>query len=145
MRPLLFALTLFVATSLPGCAPPSPPGAPAAGGPLLSSLQVTQTDQSVTFDLQVTNVSEAPVDLVFPTGQSAEFVVERADGSAVWRWSADQMFTQAIRTVTLAPDESWGTRGQWAPPGTLEGEYIARGWLTARDLRVEQATRFRLP
>ncbi len=46
----------------------------------------------------------APVRLTFNTGQVFDLVLSR-DGQAVWRWSANKLFTQAIQEKNLAPQE----------------------------------------
>jgi hypothetical protein len=134
---------------LAGCArPPSPaagtlapPAAQAAG--LVSSLRV-QTGDTVAFTLQVTNPSAAPLSFAFPSGQSYDFAV-RAAGGEVWRWSADRGFTQAVRTLTLAPGETWTFGERWTPPAGTRGEFTAVARLTSSDRPVERTATFRLP
>jgi hypothetical protein len=111
---------------------------------LLPSVQITTFGDSVRFDLQVTNTTAEPVELEFRSGQEFDFVVER-DGQELWRWSADQMFTQAIRRRTLPPGETLTFTAAWTPAPQLRGEYVVRGVLTAAEHRVEQQARFRLP
>jgi len=50
------------------------------------------------------NTSTAPARLTFNTGQIFDLVLSHK-GQAVWRWSADKFFTQAIQEKTLAPQE----------------------------------------
>lgn len=114
------------------------------GRPLLASLQTTTFGDSVQFMLQVTNTGTAPVELNFSSGQSFDFVVRDGERE-VWRWSADQMFTQALRTESLAPGETRTFQAMWRPGQALRGEFTAVGMLTASDHPVEQSTRFRLP
>ncbi|MFO8114268.1 MAG: BsuPI-related putative proteinase inhibitor [Halorubrum sp.] len=59
-----------------------------------------------------------------------------ADGDApdtdpVWRHGAGQLFTQALGSETLEPDESSTYEGTWRDPPA--GEYLVVGWLTADD------------
>lgn len=112
--------------------------------PLVSSLQVESDADSLHFLLQVTNASAAPVQLTFRSGQSFDFVVLQ-DGRELWRWSADRMFTQAIRNVTLAPGETRTYDASWSPPSGTSGDLIVQGVLTAQEHRVEQQTEIRLP
>ncbi|HEX8903853.1 MAG TPA: BsuPI-related putative proteinase inhibitor, partial [Longimicrobiaceae bacterium] len=109
MRPVLAlaALALLSACVRPAAAPaPSPaPGDGAAGetsGPLASSLQIQATADGVAFSLAVTNSTQRPVTLEFRSGQTYDFGVSDG-GREVWRWSADRMFTQALRSETLGP------------------------------------------
>lgn len=120
-----------------GRASSPPPG-------LVPSLQVQTTGKTVQFTFQVTNTSNAPIPLEFSSGQSFDFVVLQG-GREVWRWSADQMFTQALRSEMLAPGATRTFAATWNPPTDLRGELTATGVLTATNRRVEQRSLFRLP
>ena len=112
---------------------------------LLPSVQVTTANDSVEMVLQVTNTTESPVELTFTSGQSYDFVVYDGAGTEVWRWSSEQMFTQALREERVAPGETLTYSAIWAPaPGTA-GEFEVVGILTARDREVSQRTEFRIP
>jgi len=145
-------LALAVAGVLAGCQPthqapmptPSPTGAPAADGPLASTLQVAARGDSVHLSFQVTNAGTSPVALTFPSGQYADFTV--SDGTReLWRWGADMMFTQAVRNVSLAPGETRAYEAVWARPSGIQGQLTARAWLTAQQVRAERSARFTLP
>jgi hypothetical protein len=127
------------------CAPQPSPEA-AAGAPLLSSLQATTFGRdSVHFTLQVTNTTERPIELTYPSGQSFDFVVTPAGREGeLWRWSSEMMFTQALRMETLGPGETRTHAVRWSPPADARGEFEVRAWLTAGDVRAERAARFRL-
>lgn len=145
MLRLLFPLSLVLAlTGIAACAATVPASGGDSSGPLVSSLQVETGPDSVRFVLQVTNAGPAPVTLEFPNGQSFDFVVTQ-DGREVWRWSADMMFTQALRSETLAPGETRTFDAMWSPPAGTSGDFVARGFLTAREHRAEQQMSFRLP
>ncbi|HEU4885621.1 MAG TPA: BsuPI-related putative proteinase inhibitor [Longimicrobium sp.] len=142
--PLLLAAGLLAAA----CTPPPPPDGmlpTVESDALVSSLRV-ETGDTVRFTLQVTNPSAAPVSFTFPSGQSYDFAVRPAGGGAVaWRWSEQMSFTQAVRTVTLAPGETWTFGERWTrPPGT-RGEFTAVARLTSSDRPVERTATFRLP
>jgi hypothetical protein len=82
----------------------------------------------------------------FADGQTYDFFVRPAGaGGRVWRWSADMGFTQAVRTLTLAPGETWTFSERWTPPPGTRGEFAAIARLTSSDHAVERATTFRLP
>lgn len=144
LRTLVYLLLALGAAGGGACAPNG--AMPEADGtsPLVSTLQVKTLPDSVHFVLQVTNTAEDTVTLTFPSGQSFDFVV-LDEGREVWRWSADRMFTQAIRTEALAPGETRSYEAAWTPPAGLSGELVARARLTAREHRAEQQARFRLP
>jgi hypothetical protein len=116
-----------------------------------AALTAADGDEGVDLALTVTNESDGPVTLRFRTGQRADFAAyEGADVDAldadggdphrdgivpeadpVWRHGAGQLFTQALGSETLAPDESATYAGAWRDPPT--GEYLVVGWLTADD------------
>ena len=148
VRPRIAAM-LLVCSAVGACTPvPGPAAAPPHApyrGPLASSLQVEPMGDSARLVLQVTNASEAAVPLQFASGQSYDFAV--LDGAReVWRWSADRMFTQALRNETLAAGETRRYAEIWHPAAALHGrDLTARAWLTASDQPLEQSAQFRLP
>lgn len=52
--------------------------------------------------LDMTNLTDEPLDLTFPSGQKAEVVLHR-EGSEQYRWSKGKVFTQAVTIETLQP------------------------------------------
>ncbi len=136
-------LAIAVALSVGGCAAVQPAMEPYEG-PLLPSLQVYTAGEEVTFVLQVTNTTDSPLEVTFGSGQSFDFRVA-SDRGEVWRWSADQAFTQALRMERLEPGESRRYEAVWRPARGETGEFVATGVLTSSDHRVEQSTRIVLP
>lgn len=151
MRPLLAvaAMALIAAACRPpvAAAPAPQPAGDAAGnaGPLVTTLQTDAAADSVRFTLQVTNTSAQPVTLQFSSGQSYDFTVR--DGSTeVWRWSGEMMFTQALRSETLAPGQTRGWSETWRPAASLRGRTLtATARLVSTSHPVERAQTFRLP
>ena len=149
MRFALAALALLAACVPPEpVAPAAPAGSESAGGstgPLVASLSVEPTAESVRFLLQVTNATQSPLALQFSSGQSYDFAVSDG-GTSVWTWSADKMFTQALRSVTLAPGETRSFEERWRPPASLRGRALtATARLTSMSHPVERTQAFRLP
>lgn len=142
-------LAAFVALALiAACAPRPNDGGDMNGADLLPSVQATAVGDSVHFVLQVTNTTDAPIELVYPSGQSFDFQVEDGSGEIVWTWSANRMFIQAIREETIAAGETLTHSASWQPEeyGELPpGEYTVLGTLTVMDRTVQQRTTFRLP
>ena len=131
---------------LAGCAAPAgtPPSADVAPGPVAASLQVGVTDDSVRFNLYVTNTSETAVVLNFPSSQRYDFAVETTGGEVIWRWSAARSFAQAIGQETLGPGESLQYEAAWAPDRPRSGTYVAVGELTSTPL-IARRMQFQLP
>jgi hypothetical protein len=126
-----------------GCAM-NQPGGGHGNGPLLPSLQASAVGDSVYFAFQITNTSSEPVELRYRTGQSYDFLVMRGE-MEVWRWSSEQMFTQALRQEQLQPGQTLVFEESWRIPAGLRGELVAVGRLTAENRPVEQRAHFRLP
>ncbi|HSL70906.1 MAG TPA: BsuPI-related putative proteinase inhibitor [Longimicrobiales bacterium] len=122
------------------CSAP-PPASNVPNTALATSLQVDVGAEVVTFALHVTNPTRTAVELRFPTGQRYDFSVMTPGGGELWRWSAGQMFTQAVGADTLAPGQSVTYRAEWRP-SNQSGRFTARGWVTSEDLKLEQATEF---
>jgi hypothetical protein len=135
---------LVLALWLAGCAAGAPAPTPSAAPPLLATVQVGTFPDSVHFVLQVTNTTDRPIELAFGSGQSFDFAVRRGDRE-LWRWSADRMFTQALRSETLAPGDTKRYDAGWIPGAGASGEYTVTGTLTDREYRVAQSATFRLP
>lgn len=139
----LAVLALAACTPPPAGGPPAP-GADASAAALISSLTVQPTADSVRLVLQVTNAGTSPVQLRFSSGQTYDFAVRSAAGT-LWTWSADRMFTQALRTETMAAGETRTWSESWAPPRGTTGALTAVGTLTSTSHPVERTTNFRLP
>lgn len=149
------ALAFAALTLLAACTPPSPSapapasgsddGGAASGEPLATTLSVEPTADSVRFLLQVTNATQGPLTLEFRSGQSFDFAVSEG-ARALWTWSADMMFTQALRSETLAAGETRSFDASWHPPAELRGRTLtATGRLTSSSHPVERTQAFRLP
>ncbi|NLY88580.1 MAG: hypothetical protein GX085_03025 [Firmicutes bacterium] len=75
--------------------------------------------------------------LTFNTGQIFDLVLSQ-NGQAVWRWSADKLFTQAVQEKTLAPQEFIFKVLLLSPETTAPlaaGEYELEVMITAVQLR----------
>jgi hypothetical protein len=150
MRSVLFAALALLAgcQPRPNAAPaPSPAGgeSSAGSGPLAVTFQIQPSADSVSFVLAVTNATQQPLTLEFSSGQSYDFTVSDA-GHEVWRWSADRMFTQALRSETLGPGETRTWRERWTPDPALRGhELTATARLVSTSHALTRAQTFRLP
>jgi len=116
---------------------------PAAAG-LVASVHVESLADGAHFTLQVTNSRSTPATLEFSSGQSYDFVVRQGERE-VWRWSADQMFTQALRSQTLGTGETLHYQAVWHPGAGTHGEFTVTGILTVLPNPVQQSAHFRLP
>jgi hypothetical protein len=99
--------------------------------------------EPVAVTVAVRNIANAPLGIVFNSGQRLDLIVRRPRGDEVWRWSHDKAFTQVIQTLLLRAQESsvlrvaWDQRdlqGRRVDPGTYEAIVVFMG-------RVEGASR----
>lgn len=106
---------------------------------LNGTLDVTSTDDRVTFEFTVENDGDDPVTLSFRDAQKAEFAI-LADDEERWRWSDGRMFAQMLQSETLDPGESVTYDGTWEEP--VPGQYGAVATLEATDRSVEARANF---
>ena len=102
------------------------------------TLVVDVHPSAVEFAFTVSNADTDPVELTFRSGKVADVAVY--DGEAVvWRWSDGRMFTQALRTDTFDPGESFTHTATWEHPSS--GSYTAEATLEATnaDFSVRQS------
>jgi hypothetical protein len=96
---------------------------------LVTSPPITAGDV-IHWEIRLENPGDEPVTLVFASGQDGDVVLER-DGEEVYRWSEDQMFTQALRCQTI----DVGQAGRYQLQGQLDvepGEYEVTATLNAQ-------------
>jgi len=130
MQTILVALLVGVITVSTGAAPSA---VERTEGALLLSASVSKPSfapgEPVGLRLTVRNTAGSPQAVTFMSGQRFEFIVRRARGDEVWRWSHDKAFTQAIETAWLQPQqvmpfsETWDQRdlqGRPVDPGPYE-------------------------
>lgn len=107
--------------------------------PLEADLDPTVTADTVEFVFTVENTGTDPVDLDFRSGQAADVTVVRDDDEA-WRWSDGRLFTQALRSETVAPGDSRVYEMTWETPEP--GTYEAVATLEAANVSVEAQAGF---
>ena len=95
------------------------------------------------FTLHISNPTNGPVRIEFPSGQRYDFDVGTLNGESVWHWSADRSFIASVGVVELQPGESVRYREGWYP--AKAGEYYVRGRVTSSNKPVELRTQFEVP
>ena len=92
----------------------------------------------------VRNRSANPIQLSFPTNQQFDIDLIDSAGAVVKAWSDGRAFANIVTTVTLEPGQTKAFVGdislvdrQGKP---LQGEYVARAFLTAGDPPVQATT-----
>lgn len=113
--------------------------------PLAASLDVSVSGATeVRFALHVTNRADKHVELMFPSGQTHEFIVQDATGKEVWRWSEGRMFTQALQSKLLSGSETATYQEAWKPAARA-GRYTVVASLNSTNHQVRQVAEFTLP
>lgn len=89
--------------------------------------------EPIKMTLKVFNYTEKDTIFQFNTSQRYDFIIEDEEGSKIWRWSQDMMFTMALGEETLGPTNTEITytaeyKGMLSP-----GYYKVTGILVAKD------------
>ena len=110
------------------------------GSPIAAVLDVRIRD-GIEFGFRVTNNEKGKVELMFPSGQTHDFVVIDSVGREVWRWSEGRMFTQALQNRVLESNASVSWAAAWrseVPPG----RYVAVATLLSENKPLEERVEF---
>jgi len=89
--------------------------------------------EPIMMTLKIFNYTEEEITFHFNTGQRYDFIIEDEEGSKIWRWSQDMMFTMALGEETLGPTNTEiiytaEYKGMLSP-----GYYKVTGILVAKD------------
>lgn len=148
--------SLAIRGSLPGIAPTAAPRLTKAmreeiaRQPLAATIDVavrrgeTAGTRDVKFTLHVANRAEKNVELMFPSGQTHDFVVRDSAGREVWRWSEGRMFTQALQSKAIGGGESATYEEAW-PAGKQAGRFTVEATLRSTNHIVAHTQAFVLP
>lgn len=109
-------------------------------GPVAASLDVKVRD-GIEFAFRVTNNEARKLELLFPSGQTHEFVVLDSVGREVWRWSEGRMFTQVLQNKVLETNATvtWEAAWRYAVP---PGKYVAVASLLSENKPLEERVEF---
>jgi hypothetical protein len=107
-----------------------------AGVGLVPTLNVTVGDD-VALVMRVTNRGAKTEELRFPDGQTYDFTVLNAAGAPVWKWSTGHMFTQSLRTSTVARGESIEFAERLESHALPKGQYTVVGTVRSENHPLE--------
>jgi hypothetical protein len=113
-------------------------------GPVIASSLDVSVKEGVALVFHVTNSGPKAIELIFPNGQTHDFVVTDSVGREVWRWSSDRMFTQALRNSVLDAGETQSYEGRWDPAGR-RGTFTAVATLASSNHPLESRVEFAVP
>jgi hypothetical protein len=112
----------------------------AEAGPIVAALDVKIRD-GIEFTFRVTNNEPRKLELLFPSGQTHDLVVQDSLGRDVWRWSEGRMFTQAYQNKVLAAGETLSWEAAWRAE-VPKGRYVAIASLMSENTPVEERVSF---
>ncbi len=74
----------------------------------------------------ITNLSDQPLVLTFPSAQQFDWTVTDAEGNLVYQWMANKRFATGVTTLTIPVGASDGFESSWAIPRDLKpnGFYV---------------------
>jgi Intracellular proteinase inhibitor len=81
---------------------------------------------TITVKYTITNLSDKPLVLNFPTTQQYDWTVTDAEGNLAYRWSAGKAFGQVVTHLTIPVGASDGFESSWTIPRNLKpnGFYV---------------------
>jgi len=81
---------------------------------------------TITVKYTITNLTDKPLVLTFPTIQQYDWTITNAEGKLVYRWSAGKAFAQIVTHLTIPAGASDGFESSWLIPRDLKpnGFYI---------------------
>lgn len=107
-----------------------------------AQFYVRATESNVRFALHVVNTGKKRVELIFPSGQTYDFIILDSLGREMWRWGNGRMFTQALRNKLLGGGEALDLEETWKSAPLAPGRYTARAMLTSENYPLVQETEF---
>lgn len=89
--------------------------------------------ESIIITIKIFNYIEEEITFHFNTGQRYDFIIEDEEGSKIWRWFEDKMFTMVLGEEILGPTNpeviyTAEYKGKLSP-----GYYKVTGILVAKD------------
>lgn len=81
---------------------------------------------TVTVRSTITNLTDRPLELTFPTSQTYNWTITDADGKLVYDWQKDKAFAQVVTKITIPVGESDAFENSWNIPKDLKpnGFYV---------------------
>jgi len=90
-------------------------------------------DVPIIMTLKIFNYTEEEITFHFNTGQRYDFIIEDEEGSKIWRWSEDKMFTMVLGEEILVPTNPEVIYTAEYKGKLSSGYYKVTGILVAKD------------
>jgi hypothetical protein len=112
---------------------------------LMPPVDPQRTAPELAARLALANGTDAPLELVFPSGQNYDLVIRNAKDEIVYRWSDGRFFTMIYRRETLAPrrERAYAVVVRLADKTGAplpQGLYTAEAWFTTEGGKRYAAT-----
>ena len=89
--------------------------------------------EPIIMTLKIFNYIEEDITFHFNTGQRYDFIIEDEEGSKIWCWSEDKMFTMVLGEETLGPTNTEITYTAEYSDKLSPGYYKVTGFFVAQD------------
>ena len=109
--------------------------------------ETVERGESPEFTIEIQNISNKNATLVSGSGQKFDFSAFKigakgeVESKPTWKWSSGMMFTMAIVSKNLAPNEKFSYKATWkdAPAGKyqIKGLITANGGIEAAPFNIE--------
>jgi hypothetical protein len=104
---------------------------------------VYQLKEPIPIQLILTNKTDHPLKLIFPSTQRYELLIKK-EGKEIWQWSRDRVFAMMLTQLTIEPDESLGFEEEWSQLDNegklvLPGKYEIIGILKVYPQDIQQS------
>jgi hypothetical protein len=101
-------------------------GLPGLGISFTTDKLIYRVGTTITVNYMLTNLTDKPLVLTFPTTQQYDWTVTDAEGNLVYRWSDGKAFGQVVTQLTIPVGTSDSFESSWAIPRDLKpnGFYI---------------------
>lgn len=96
------------------------------GAKLMTDKLIYRVGTTITVKYTITNLSDQPLVLTFPSAQQFDWTVTDAEGNLVYQWMANKRFATGVTTLTIPVGASDGFESSWAIPRDLKpnGFYV---------------------
>lgn len=101
---------------------------------IVTTLDINQANNKITFELHVENNSDQAMKLVFSSGKKYEIKIRNEEGAEIYDSSKGKMYTQAIQELQVKPHEKTTWKETWQPDNLKSGTYKVEAAVTASQI-----------
>ncbi|HWQ22360.1 MAG TPA: BsuPI-related putative proteinase inhibitor [Clostridia bacterium] len=96
------------------------------GAKLTTDKLIYRVGTTITVKYTITNLSDKPLVLTFPTSQQYDWTITDGEGNLIYQWMANKRFAAGVTTLTIPAGTTDGFESSWAIPRDLKpnGFYV---------------------